>query len=293
MFISKAISIAKVKYTPSPRCLWYRRMLQFALSLFLFTAATSVTAQGNLENPQPNGFESGIGLLSGWHCNAGSIAIVIDNGAPIFMAYGTTRPDTVSVCGDENNGFGLLYNFNRLGDGVHTVRALADGVEFANTSFTVTTLGQEFIRGLSADVEFNLATLTKGIKVSWAESKQNFVISQVQNFPVDANTAINAFAKTWSGNWVSPAAGGTATMTIDRVGNALQISRFVVTGGTCPGEGSSDLLNPNNSVGFVTLNDGSLLKWQIQPAADFSSIGGVFQYLTGPCAGFAGAFSAL
>jgi hypothetical protein len=36
MFISKAISIAK----------------QFALSLFLFTAATSVTAQGNLENPQ-------------------------------------------------------------------------------------------------------------------------------------------------------------------------------------------------------------------------------------------------
>jgi hypothetical protein len=82
-------------------------------------------------------------------------------------------------------------------------------------------------------------------------------------------------------------------MTIDRVGNALQISRFVITGGACPGEGRSDLLNPNNSVGFVTLSGGSLLKWQIQPAADLSSIGGVFVYVTGPCAGFSGAFSAL
>jgi len=293
MFISKSIPIANVRYTPVPRYPWHRRMLQFVLSLFLFTAATSVTAQGNLENPQPNGFESGIGLFSGWHCSAGSIAIVIDNGAPIFAAYGTTRPDTVSVCGDENNGFDLLYNFNRLGDGVHTVRALADGTEFASASFTVTTLGQEFIQGLSADNEFTLVTLAKGIKVSWAEKKQNFVISQVQALPVDANTAINAFAKTWSGNWISPAGGGTATFTLNRVGDALQVSRFVITGGACPGEGSSGLMNPNNSVGLATFNDGSLFKWQIQPAADFSSLGGAFVYLTGPCAGFAGAFSAM
>ena len=33
------------------------------------------------------------------------------------------------ACGDTNNGFGLLYNWNRLGDGVHTVTAYADGVE--------------------------------------------------------------------------------------------------------------------------------------------------------------------
>jgi hypothetical protein len=270
-----------------------KAMLQFFLSLFLLTAATSVAAQGNLENPQPNGFESGIGLFSGWHCNAGSIAIIIDDRPPILAAYGTPRPDTVSVCGDDNNGFGVLVNYNSYGDGLHTVRALADGVEFANTTFTVTTLGQEFIQGLSADDEFNLVTLARGIKVSWAESKQNFVISEVQPFPVDPETAINAFAKTWSGNWVSPAGGGTATFTLNRVGNALQISRFVITGGACPGEGSSGLLNPNNAAGLVTFKDGSLFKWQIKPAADLSSIGGVFVYLTGPCAGLTGAFSAL
>ena len=46
-------------------------------------------------------------------------------------------------------GFGLLFNWNLLGDGEHTVRALADGVEFARATFTVTTLGDEFVRGAS------------------------------------------------------------------------------------------------------------------------------------------------
>ena len=57
---------------------------------------------------------------------------------------GATRP---GVCGDSDNGFGLLFNWNLLGDGTHTVRALADGVEFDSATFTVTTLGKEFVRG--------------------------------------------------------------------------------------------------------------------------------------------------
>ena len=239
-------------------------------------------------------FESGIGLFRGWHCNAGSITLAIDAAPPVPAVYGTVRPDTAAVCGDENNGFDLLYNFNLLGDGAHTVRALADGVEFASANFTVTTLGQEFVRGLSADDEWYLVSLAKSIRVSWVESKQNFVITETQNLPVDPNTAIAAFAKTWSGNWVSPAGQGTLSFTVDRVGDALQISRFSITGaGGCPSEGSSAVLNPNNRAGLVTLTDGSILKWQIQPAADFASLGGVFVYLTGPCSGLAGAFSTL
>jgi hypothetical protein len=266
----------------------------YYLSLCLMLAANSVGAQGILETPSPGSFESGIGFFRGWHCNAGSIAIAIDDALPIPAAYGTRRADTIDVCGDANNGFILLYNFNLLSDGAHTVRALVDGMEFASTTFTVTTLGQEYIRGLSSDDEWYLVSLAKRIRVSWVESKQNFVITETQNLPVDPDTAINAFVKTWSGNWVSPTRQGTMSFTVDRVSDALQISRFFITGvGSCPGEGSSDVLNPNNGAGLVTLNDGSLLKWQIRPAADFASIGGVFVYLTGPCAGLAGAFSAL
>ncbi len=64
-------------------------------------------------------------------------------------AYGTIREDTASVCGNTNNGFGLLFNWNRLGDGVHTARALADGREFGRARLLVTTLGEEFLTGVS------------------------------------------------------------------------------------------------------------------------------------------------
>ena len=32
---------------------------------------------------------------------------------------GPSETDTVDQCGDTNNGFGLLYNWNKLGDGEH------------------------------------------------------------------------------------------------------------------------------------------------------------------------------
>ena len=38
----------------------------------------------------------------------------------------TRRTDTRGVCGDTNNGFGPLYNWNRLGDGPHTGTAIAN-----------------------------------------------------------------------------------------------------------------------------------------------------------------------
>ena len=69
------------------------------------------------------------------------------NGTTRPAVYGTERRDTTSVCGDSNNGFGLPFNWNLLGNGTHTVRAIADGVEFDSATFTVTTLGTEFLRG--------------------------------------------------------------------------------------------------------------------------------------------------
>ena len=59
-------------------------------------------------------------------------------------AYGTAREDTKEICGDIDNGFGLLFNWNRLGPGTHRVLARADGEVFGSATVTVTTLGQEF-----------------------------------------------------------------------------------------------------------------------------------------------------
>ena len=74
------------------------------------------------------------------------------------------------------------YNWNLLGDGVHTVQAFADGVEFANVTITVTTLGLgEFPTGLSG--EFTLPDFPQvetETSIQWQQSQQNFVIVDVQ-----------------------------------------------------------------------------------------------------------------
>jgi hypothetical protein len=114
-----------------------------------------VWAQATLENPQPGSFQSGIGVVSGWVCSAQQITLVFDGIHTFPAAYGTARGDTQADCGDTDNGFGLLVNWNLLGNGQHTVQALRDGVEFANVTVTVTTLGEEFLRGVSVNTQFH------------------------------------------------------------------------------------------------------------------------------------------
>jgi hypothetical protein len=139
-----------------------------------------VWAQAQLENPAPSSFQSGIGIISGWKCTANTITISFDGGPQIQAAYGTSREDTRSVCGDANNGLGLLFNWNLLGSGVHTVRALADGVQFASATFTVTTLGAEFLRGASGRYRLlDFPRVGTNVVVRWQESAQNFVIEGV------------------------------------------------------------------------------------------------------------------
>ncbi|MEW6296986.1 MAG: matrixin family metalloprotease [Thermodesulfobacteriota bacterium] len=138
---------------------------------------TSAPLVGALENPQSGGFVSGIGLISGWVCTASRVDLQID-GTLVQAAYGTTRADTRQVCGDENNGFGFLINWNNLGDGPHTVTALANGIEFGRATVTVTTLGQEFLTGASGT--YTLPFNGRNVTVEWKEELQNFVIVGVE-----------------------------------------------------------------------------------------------------------------
>ncbi len=142
---------------------------------------------GNLENPQPSSYQSGITVISGWACIPGSnqgnpeigqVTIEIDGNTTMQASYGTAREDTRSTCGDDNNGFGLLLNTNRLGAGLHTIRALADGQEIGRASFTVTTLGVEYLRDVSAAYGVpSFPTANQKVVIRWQENLQNFVIS--------------------------------------------------------------------------------------------------------------------
>ena len=133
---------------------------------------------GYLENPGAASFQSGIGVLSGWVCAAEVVEIEL-NGVPQEAAYGTERLDTADVCGDTDNGFGLLFNWNLLRDGEHEVVAYVDGVELGRATVSVTTLGQEFLRGVTgtcAAEDFPMVGET--VTLEWQQTSQNFVIAE-------------------------------------------------------------------------------------------------------------------
>ncbi len=145
-----------------------------------YTLRVRFSGGGVLENPLPNAFKSGIGVISGWVCEATRVEVEI-GGSRMTAVYGTERLDTRSVCGDTDNGFAILYNWNRLGDGVHTARLLVDGTELARSSFRVTTFGQEFLRGAEKTItvrDFPRSGVTRVLE--WEESSQNFVVREVR-----------------------------------------------------------------------------------------------------------------
>lgn len=135
------------------------------------------TIEGVLENPGPGSFQSGIGMIWGWVCAAAVVALEIDGEPPIEADVTTERLDTAAPCGGTTNGFGVLFNWNLLDDGAHTVVARADGVEFARTTFTVTTLGEEFVQdaaGACTVADFPSPGAT--VRLEWQQHQQNFVI---------------------------------------------------------------------------------------------------------------------
>ncbi len=141
--------------------------------------------QARLGNPAPGSYQSGIGVLSGWVCEAERVELVFEPATGTTFreeaGYGTARLDTAEVCGDTDNGFGLLFKWNRLGDGQHTVRAYADGEEFAHNTFNVTTLGEEFATDLQkAHAIEDFPTPGQTTTIAWQEAQQNFVITGVE-----------------------------------------------------------------------------------------------------------------
>ena len=148
-----------------------------------------IAGMGYLENPGADSFQSGIGLISGWSCEAEAVEIEIETERGEterhVAAYGTERLDTRDACGDTDNGFGLLFNWNRLGAGEHEVVAYVDEEELGRAVVTVTTVGEgeeeEFLRGAEGEcIADDFPSPGKTVRLEWQESSQNFVITDVE-----------------------------------------------------------------------------------------------------------------
>ena len=160
-----------------------------AIALLAF-AQPAAAAAGFLESPDT--FESGISLIYGWHCTARSIQIQVDNGPLLQAGSGTPRPDTASVCGHSDTGFGLTYNYNVLAPGNHTVTAYADGVAFAKRFAWTYSYGVEYLQGVQPTGCAVRDFPTRGTTTSvvWSEAKQNFGIFSIYNFPLRAPSGV-------------------------------------------------------------------------------------------------------
>ena len=151
-----------------------------------------------LGNPAPNSPQSGIGLVSGWACDASEVIIEFafaDGRVMTFpAAVGTQRPDTIPNCGHADTGFGLTWNWNIMGDGTHTVRAYVDGVLLDKRTVTVTTLGlgDDFPEDLSGHyVLQNFPKPGDTTPIEWSQQRQNFVIADSRNAPSEPGGWVN------------------------------------------------------------------------------------------------------
>jgi len=152
---------------------------------------TDTPIPGSLEIPASGSTVSGVSLISGWRCDAGEITATFDQGDPIPVAYGTSRRDTLSICGDENNAYALQWNFGLLGDGPHTLELRDDGEIFATRNFYVSGLGTPFYRGAQGSYALSdFPTLGDTIVVEWSEANQSFqtIAYQPGNRPDPSST---------------------------------------------------------------------------------------------------------
>ncbi len=138
----------------------------FRLCLGFVVLVPSLAHAEMLENPGNGLSYSGVGVISGWKCEANGdlTAHIYDEDMmlawedPIPLVYGTERTDVsdAGACDSADVGFVAIWNWGNLeSDGTYTVVASDNGEEFARSTFKVTVLGPEemprFLFGASGE----------------------------------------------------------------------------------------------------------------------------------------------
>ena len=148
------------------------------LSLGLILLIPSLVHAAVLENPGTGLPYSGVGVISGWKCEAeGALTIVFnEDGKHIPLLYGSERTDVrnAGACRDVNVGFVALWNWAELGEGSHTAVAYDNGKEFARSTFTVATLGEAFVVGTSGECTIeNFPQPGESATFAWNQATQH------------------------------------------------------------------------------------------------------------------------
>lgn len=138
---------------------------------------TSPSTEAFAEVPEQGSVQSGIGIIRGWACEAQRVDIQFDELPRMQLPYGMVRTDTRPVCGDSNNGYGLVYAWGLLGQGQHTMRTYIDGNLVDTVDFEVGGLENAFITGAEASYDLNnFPGPGQSVTVQWSEAAQNFII---------------------------------------------------------------------------------------------------------------------
>jgi len=255
--------------------------------------------KGMLENPKDNSLQSGIGIFYGWHCDADKIEILIDDKAAKTVAYGMPRKDTLDACGDTDNGFGFVYAFNLLdAEELHTVKALADGIEFASAQFTVDYLDPGYIRGLASYAEITVPALGKEAILVWQENMQGYVVSNVQDLDFTIEDIIAAAVGNWSGTWESAwAPGSTMNMAVGVVqipgGVTFQPTSITINGTGCAveAETATPITSFDSMISHIVMKDGSEVEIEFLAAESMTAVAGTLLFDSGPCEGLDGVYT--
>lgn len=129
------------------------------------------------ETPAQGAVQSGVGLIRGWACEAETVQIQFDEQPLMDAGYGASRPDTLAICGDDNNGYGLAHAWGLLGDGEHRMKTYIDGEVVSDVGFEVVTLGEPFVTGLTGSFALQDFPLPgESVMLQWSEAAQNFII---------------------------------------------------------------------------------------------------------------------
>jgi uncharacterized repeat protein (TIGR02543 family) len=170
-------------------------------------------ATGVLGTPVSGSTVSGVGVISGYHCSSKNIEVRIDGVSLGKAGAGTTLLGTLPVCGHADTGYSLLYNFNNLANGPHTLSAYADGVQFASHSFTsFRSGGVPWLAGASKTATLaDFPQAGQSATLEWVQSYQNFLITGIGGASAQAGPVAGVAAAANVGVLGTPVAGGTVS----------------------------------------------------------------------------------
>ncbi len=151
--------------------------------------ACCVAHAATLGIPSPQSTLSGIGVISGWKCDAGELTVRFDGGEPIPLLYGAERKDVLEAgaCDHAEAGFVSIMNWGNLGHGQHTAVVYDDGVEFDRSTFHVITTGEAFLEGAAGQCVVDDFPAPGGwARFVWNESTQSLALTEVRTSPPTA-----------------------------------------------------------------------------------------------------------